>query len=256
MIWPLTIIGGLAGLAIASIPGGLLGMLLGSIVDRNLAFTSWAQLHARLQPKPAKLLDAQQTLFMLLGHLAKSTGRVSPEHIKMARVEMQRQQLFGAFQKAAIAAFSEGKDCRLAELRSSLRHHYRTPEQSERLLLAGWRMVLVEGLATAKQRTILQQCASWLGCSKAAFARYEELARPLRSSPPRQALNELDAALQLLGVRRTDSLAVIKTAYRRQLSLHHPDKMIGAGAKPAQVQAATEKTRALHNAYALLRKHR
>ncbi len=255
MIWPLTIIGGLAGLAIASIPGGLLGMLLGSIVDRNLAFTSWAQLHARLQPKPAKLLDAQQTLFMLLGHLAKSTGRVSPEHIKMARVEMQRQQLFGAFQKAAIAAFSEGKDCRLAELRSSLRHHYRTPEQSERLLLAGWRMVLVEGLATAKQRTILQQCASWLGCSKAAFARYEELARPLRSSPPRQALNELDAALQLLGVRRTDSLAVIKTAYRRQLSLHHPDKMIGAGAKPAQVQAATEKTRALHNAYALLRKH-
>ena len=256
MIWPLTIIGGLVGLAIASIPGGLLGMLLGSIVDRNLAFTSWAQLHARLQPKPAKLLDAQQTLFMLLGHLAKSTGRVSPEHIKMARVEMQRQQLFGAFQKAAIAAFSEGKDCRLAELRSSLRHHYRTPEQSERLLLAGWRMVLVEGLATAKQRTILQQCASWLGCSKAAFARYEELARPLRSSPPRQALNELDAALQLLGVRRTDSLAVIKTAYRRQLSLHHPDKMIGAGAKPAQVQAATEKTRALHNAYALLRKHR
>lgn len=256
MIWPLTIIGGLAGLAIASIPGGLLGMLLGSIVDRNLAFTSWAQLHARLQPKPAKLLDAQQTLFMLLGYLAKSTGRVSPEHIKMARVEMQRQQLFGAFQKAAIAAFSEGKDCRLAELRSSLRHHYRTPEQSERLLLAGWRMVLVEGLATAKQRTILQQCASWLGCSKAAFARYEELARPLRSSPPRQALNELDAALQLLGVRRTDSLAVIKTAYRRQLSLHHPDKMIGAGAKPAQVQAATEKTRALHNAYALLRKHR
>ncbi len=255
MIWPLTIIGGLAGLAIASIPGGLLGMLLGSIVDRNLAFTSWAQLHARLQPKPAKLLDAQQTLFMLLGHLAKSTGRVSPEHIKMARVEMQRQQLFGAFQKTAIAAFSEGKDCRLAELRSSLRHHYRTPEQSERLLLAGWRMVLVEGLATAKQRTILQQCASWLGCSKAAFARYEELARPLRSSPPRQALNELDAALQLLGVRRTDSLAVIKTAYRPQLSLHHPDKVIGAGAKPAQVQAATEKTRALHNAYALLRKH-
>ena len=256
MIWPLTIIGGLAGLAIASIPGGLLGMLLGSIVDRNLAFTSWAQLHARLQPKPAKLLDAQQTLFMLLGHLAKSTGRVSPEHIKMARVEMQKLQLFEASQKAAIASFSEGKDFRLAELRSSLRHHYRTPEQSERLLLAGWRMVLVEGLATAKQRTILQQCASWLGCSKAAFARYEELARPLRSSPPRQALNELDAALQLLGVRRTDSLAVIKTAYRRQLSLHHPDKMIGAGAKPAQVQAATEKTRALHNAYALLRKHR
>lgn len=254
MIWPLTIIGGLAGLALASIPGGLLGMLLGSIVDRNLAFTSWAQLYARLQPKPAKRMDAQQTLFMLLGHVAKSTGRVSPEHIKMARVEMQKLQLFGASQKAAIAAFSAGKDCRLLELRSSLRHHYRGPEQSERLLLAGWRMAMVEGAATVKQRRILTQCAHWLGCSKAACARYEELAKPPRSHPQRPALNELDAALQLLGVRRTDSLAVIKRAYRRQLSLHHPDKMIGAGATPAQIHAATETTRALHNAYALLRK--
>ena len=89
---------------------------------------------------------------------------------------------------------------------------------------------------------------------EAACARYEELAKPQRSHPQRPALNELDAALQLLGVRRTDSLAVIKRAYRRQLSLHHPDKMIGAGATPAQIHAATETTRALHNAYALLRK--
>ncbi len=172
----------------------------------------------------------------------------------MARVEMQKLQLFGASQKAAIAAFSAGKDCRLLELRSSLRHHYRGPEQSERLLLAGWRMAMVEGAATVKQRRILTQCAHWLGCSKAACARYEELAKPQRSHPQRPALNELDAALQLLGVRRTDSLAVIKRAYRRQLSLHHPDKMIGAGATPAQIHAATETTRALHNAYALLRK--
>lgn len=255
MIWPITIIGGLAGLALASIPGALLGMLLGSIVDRNLAMTSWAQLRARLQPTPAKPLDAQQALFMLLGYLAKSAGRVTPEHIQMARAEMQRLQLFGPAQKAAIAAFSAGKDCRLTELRSSVRSHYRTPEQSERLLLAGWRMVLVKAPISAKQRSALQQCASWLGCSKAACARYEELAKPLASQPPRKASNELEAALQLLGVRRTDSLAQIKIAYRRQLSIHHPDKLMGAGAKPAQVQAATEKTRALHHAYALLRKH-
>lgn len=255
MIWPITIVGGLAGLALASIPGALLGMLLGSIVDRNLALTSWAQLRARLQPTPAKPLDAQQTLFMLLGYLAKSAGRVTPEHIQMARAEMQRRQLFGPAQKAAIAAFSAGKDCRLAELHSSLYTHYRTSEQTERLLLAGWRMVLAKAPVTAKQRSALQQCASWLGCSKAACVRYEELAKAGASQAPRKTGDELEAALQLLGVRRTDSLAQIKIAYRRQLSIYHPDKLIGAGAKPAQVQAATEKTRALHNAYALVRKH-
>lgn len=255
MIWPVTVIGGLLGLAVASIPGALLGMLVGSIVDRNLAFNSWAQLRKRLQKKPAIQFDQQQVFFMLLGHLAKSTGRVTAEHIQFARAEMQRAQLSGAAQTAAIAAFSKGKDCQLIELRSSLREHYRSAKQLERLLLAGWRMALVKGLETPKQRSILQQCADWLGCSRAAFTRLELQAKPVRAARSRQVYNELELALQLLGVRRTDSLVQVKAAYRRQLSIHHPDKLIGAGATPAQVQAATEKTRALHNAYAVVRKY-
>ena len=255
MIWPVTIIAGLTGLAIASIPGALLGMLVGSIVDRNFAFNSWAQLHGRVQTKPVAQFDQQQVFFMLLGHLAKSTGRVTSEHIHMARAEMQRAKLSGTAQAAAIAAFSQGKVCQLVELHSSLRAHYRSPEQLERLLLAGWRMATVKDLATPKQCNILLQCANWLGCSRATFNRLERQAKPVRSSP-RPAYNEFDEALQLLGVHHTDSLVQIKVAYRRLLSIHHPDKLIGAGATSVQVQAATEKTRALHSAYALLRKHR
>lgn len=255
MIWPVTIAGGLAGLAIASIPGALLGMLLGSIVDRNLAFANWAQLRAWLQPQAVQLFDPQQTLFMLLGHLAKTTGRVTTEHIQQARAEMQRAQLFGPAQRSAISAFSKGKECKLSELRASLQAHYKTPEQVERLLLAGWRMALVKGLATPKQRKALQQCGDWLGCSKVNFTGFEAQAKRF-ALKPRSSHHQLDAALRLLGVQRTDSLAQIKVAYRRQLSLHHPDKLIGAGASPAQIQAATEKTRALHSAYGLLCKHR
>ena len=252
MIWPLTIIGGLAGLAIASIPGALLGMLVGSIVDRNLAFASWTQLRAHMQPQAVKPFDPQQTLFMLLGHLAKCTGRVTAAHIQLARAEMQRAQLFGPAQTAVISAFSKGKECQLSELRVSLQAHYKAPEQYERLLLAGWRMALATGSVTIKQRKALQQCADWLGCPKATLAGFEEQAKRA-GIRPRATPNELEAALRLLGVRRTDSLAQIKVAYRRQLSIHHPDKLMGAGAKRAQIQAATEKTRAFHNAYALFR---
>lgn len=255
MIWPLTIIGGLAGLAVASIPGALLGMLLGSIVDRNLAFANWAQLRACLRPQSVRLFDPQQTLFMLLGHLAKSTGRVTAAHIQLARAEMQRAQLFGPAQKMAISAFANGKACQLSELRASLQAHYKAPEQCERLLLAGWRMALVTGSATSQQRKILQQCAAWLGCAKATAAGFEQQATRAGMSS-RSARDELDTALRLLGVQRTDSLAQIKAAYRRQLSIHHPDKLMGAGAKPAQIQAANERTQALHSAYALLCKHR
>ena len=48
MIWPVTILCGLVGMLIAHIPGALLGLLIGNIIDRNLAIKSWADLRARL----------------------------------------------------------------------------------------------------------------------------------------------------------------------------------------------------------------
>lgn len=72
---------------------------------------------------------------------------------------------------------------------------------------------------------------------------------------PRCLESELDAALQLLGIARSDSWAQVKQAYRRQISRYHPDKLMGAGATATQIDTATEKTRALHHAYAEARKH-
>lgn len=258
MIWPATIVGGVLGLTIAHIPGALLGALIGSIVDRNLALHSWAQLRAQFTRAPAKTVhapDAQQVLFMLLGHLAKSTARVTPEHIQAARLEMQRLHLSATAQKAAIAAFSQGKDCKLDTLRSGLRSHYLAANQPERLLLAGWRMALAQGLPTAKQRRILQRCATWLDCSPETFARIEVQVMRGRQVAQPAARNELDAAFKLLGVSSTATLVEVKKTYRRQVSQHHPDKLIGADAPPAQVQAATVRTRALHDAYAVIRRH-
>ena len=54
----------------------------------------------------------------------------------------------------------------------------------------------------------------------------------------------------------TSEPAAIKRAYRRLLSRHHPDKIAGSGASLAQVREATERTRELHNAYALIRERR
>lgn len=254
MIWPVTLVGGLVGLAVAHIPGALLGVLVGSIIDRKLALNSWTELRERLPFLAKPVLSAEQTLFMLLGHLAKSTGRVAPEHIQAARFEMQRLQISGAAKKTAIAAFARGKNCRLTDLHRSLHEHYATTELLENLLMAGWRMALAQGMPTAKQRRILQQCAKWLHCSEDTFARIEAQAMRGRLRPSTED-NELQAALKLLGVTRLDSWPQVKKAYRRQISTFHPDKLMGAGATMAQLQAATEQTRELHNAYAVLRKH-
>ncbi|NEM13225.1 MAG: molecular chaperone DjlA, partial [Xanthomonas perforans] len=48
MYWPLTLVGALAGFALASIPGLLLGGLLGQVLDRRLGLRGWKTLGERL----------------------------------------------------------------------------------------------------------------------------------------------------------------------------------------------------------------
>ncbi len=64
------------------------------------------------------------------------------------------------------------------------------------------------------------------------------------------------AALRVLGVEPDTDADQVKQAYRRLVSRHHPDKLVGSGASEARVREATERTRELHQAYALIRTRR
>ena len=96
------VLGVLAGWALASIPGALLGGLLGQVLDRRLKLNSWASLRALFwSPR----LDDDELLFMLLGRLAKCGGRVLQVHIHAARQEMQRLRLGETARQRAMEAF-------------------------------------------------------------------------------------------------------------------------------------------------------
>ena len=60
----------------------------------------------------------------------------------------------------------------------------------------------------------------------------------------------------ILKVSPDDSPEAIKRAYRRQLSLHHPDKLAARGGSAAQQRGAGEKIRQIQQAYETLRRHR
>ena len=240
------------GFAIASIPGAMLGALLGQALDRRLKLQSWSQLRERLGGRPA--LRNDELLFVLLGRLAKSNGQVVDGHIQQARQEMRSLEMTEPAQRRAIAAFNRGKSG-ADRVRSYLRVLKAQPHASEGVLRACWRMVWADGKASTAERELLDQWGKWLGWTpqqiQALAADYEPDRKPLANRG-----GAYQEALRILGVTPTSEPSVIKRAYRRLLSRHHPDKIAGSGASPAQVREATEMTRELHNAYALIRERR
>lgn len=253
MLWPGTLLGAGVGYAIASIPGAMLGALLGQAVDRRLQLHSWAHLRERLGGRPA--VHDDELLFVMLGRLAKSGGRVVASHISQARAEMRSLNLDEAAQRRAILAFNRGKDG-TDGLRGYLRRLRDQPELAESLLRACWRMAWADGKAGRQERGLIATWGQWLGWTD---VRVEALAAehdPMRRPKIVNSADDYKGALKLLGVQVDSDPVSIKRAYRRLLSLHHPDKIAGSGANPLQVRAATEKTGQLHSAYRLIKARR
>lgn len=252
MLWPGTLIGAGAGFAIASIPGAMLGALLGQALDRRLQLQTWGHLREKLGGKP--MLRNDELLFVLLGRLAKSNGRVVAGHIQQARQEMQALDMTDPAKQRAIAAFNRGKTGH-DSLHGYLRRLSAQPHAAEGVLRACWRMVWADGRAGTAERALITQWGKWLGWKsyqvQALSADYE----PQRKSVVSSAVLYQEA-LMLLGVSANTEPAQIKRAYRRLLSRHHPDKIAGTGATALQVREATDKTRELQNAYTLIRQRR
>lgn len=249
MLWPVTLLGAAAGWALASIPGALLGGLLGQVLDRRLRLQSWGQLRDLLSRD--REIDDDELLFMLLGRLAKCDGRVLDSHIRMARGEMQRLGLDEAATRRAMEAFSRGKLAEL-DLQGPLQALRQRPERGEVLLRTCWRMAWADGRVSPAELQLIVEWGQRLGWQRAALDSLAEEYEPTRRSQS-PAAGDYRAALYLLGVQADSDPETIKRAYRRLLSRNHPDKLAGSGASAAQLRTATDKTRELHNAYELVR---
>jgi DnaJ like chaperone protein len=258
MAWKGTIFGALAGLFVTrTVLGAVVGGLIGFMFDQGSALS-----HAGAGRASGGSVSAVffRTTFELMGHVAKSDGRVSEAEIDAARRLMQELRLGPNEVAAAIQCFRTGKspayDAGLGveQLRDAcgLRYDLRTAfiELQLRAALAG------NGISPPA-RGVLIRAAERLGMSGLEFARLESAVRARQSGrnfagPPsdERALSDHYAELEVsAGASDQD---VIR-AYRRQMSRHHPDKLVANGLPESMAEWAKEKTQRIQEAYEAIR---
>jgi DnaJ like chaperone protein len=256
-----------------NIAGKLVGALLGWVLLRNpiglfIGFVLghlWDQgTTRRAQSSPPDAFIGP--LFGLAGAIAKSDGRVSEPEIAATENLIARLRLSPAQRAEAIARFKEGKqdnfavDHAFAELRDWCRGRR---DRAYILLDLLLEIVFAEGALTPEKLAIVRRLCASLGVHEQELAALAAMrgygfghaggGGYRHSQPPPGAPPGKDP-YAVLGLSRDASDREIKTAYRRLISQHHPDKL---GDVPEELKRrAEERAREINAAYEKIREER
>lgn len=268
MIWG-KLIGGLLGLLLLGGWGLLIGVIIGHQFDRGLERSlrggagSAAGWSARVDPR--RIQDSFfRATFSVMGHVAKADGRVSEDEIRAARGVMYHMRLSPEQVQAAIEHFTAGKQPEFSLDRMVER--FRQACFGRRELLRAFVEIQVQaamagGGISQVEREILWRISSMLGLSRVDLAQIEALVRAQHAFRNRRAgtapsARDFDEAYQVLGVERNASEKEIKTAYRRLMNQHHPDKLVAKGLPESMMENARVRTREIRTAYDKIKKQR
>jgi DnaJ like chaperone protein len=208
-----------------------------------------------------------EATFQVMGHVAKSDGRVSEQEIDAARDAMARLQLGEADRRRAIEFYTDGKRADFP-LEATLDRLGRLSGGQRDLSLLFVQIQLEAALRgnglAERPRAVFQRICRALGISPIEFASLEAMLR-LRGAAAgagraagdrARAASELADAYEVLGVGSTASDDEVTLAYRRLMSQNHPDKLVAQGLPESMIAAAHERTQRILEAYETVKQHR
>ena len=238
--------------------GAFLGYMIGSSVDRAQAYGIGGINPLSAGQRQKVFLD---TVFLLMGKLAKADGHISKDEIDHVEAFIKKMGMTAEHRQEAIDQFKKGSETdfdmtnTLDEFMSSCGH---TLNLKQVLLMYLTVMALADGKVDESERNVLEQIALRLGYSRAEFKRILDMVLNQAhfsqgQTNPADALND---AYKALGVSADSSDQEVKRAYRKLMSQHHPDKLIGQGVPEDMIKVATEQAQEIQVAYDLIKKHR
>jgi DnaJ like chaperone protein len=254
MSWRGAFLGGLIGLLTTrTVLGTMLGALIGHLIEQSGVFGAAGAANA---PRSISISDEFfRMTFELMGHVAKSDGRVTEAEIDAARQLMHELKLGPREIGIAIGCFRTGKsqaydaEIGIERLREACGQRYDLLRAFMELQL---RAALAGNGISPPARAILTRVAERLGMSGLEFAYMEAALRARQrtqgaaAGAGAEALAECYTELEIdAGITDQE----VTKAYRRQMSRHHPDKLVANGLPESMAQMAKEKTQRIQEAY-------
>lgn len=268
-------LGKVIGVAVALLMGGgfwgvVLGFLVGHMFDR--ARSRRLNLFANQQERQSLFFS---TTFEVMGHLTKSKGRVTEADIHVASLFMDRMNLHGESRTAAQQAFRVGKADNYP-LREKMRQFrsvcFGRFDLIRMFLEIQIQAAFADGSLHPNERDVLYVIAEELGISHAQFDQflrmmqggaqfgggYHQQSQGGQGGGWQQAQRgpTLEDACNVLGVKPSDDATTIKRAYRKQMSEHHPDKLVAKGLPPEMMEMAKQKAQEIQKAYELIKEQK
>jgi len=257
------IIGLAIGFYLLGFFGAFLGYLIGSSVDRarNYGLGGINPL-SNSQRKEVFL----ETVFVLMGKLAKADGRISKDEIAHVEHFIVKNGMSAEHRNQAIEQFKRGSAAdfditeTLNQFMSSCGH---TLNLKQVLLMYLIVMALADGTLDPAEQNLLEKIALQLGYSQAQFKQMLEMvlnqshfSQGGQQYTRQNSASALDDAYKALGVTKENTDQEIKRAYRKLMSQYHPDKLIGQGLPEDMIAVATEQAKEIQVAYDLIKKRR
>lgn len=252
------LIGSIAGFYFLGFLGGLLGFIVGWVIDRMRAYGSGGVNPLRNALRQTVFLE---TLFIAMGRLAKADGRVSETEIAHAETLMRNLGMTEAHRTQAITLFKRGVDpaTDLGQTCSrfmSVCGHTRSLREVLLVYLVGF--ALADEQLHPAEEAVLAEMAACLGYDRATYRRLVDMVlnQSHFAGGPGHGKAALEDAYKALGVTQESTDQEVKRAYRKLISQYHPDKLIGQGLPDDMIAMATEKAKEIQVAYDLVLKSR